>query len=382
MPSFVLAGPREKLFAWGVRAALSESLSVPVAERALAFLKDSDPELPQLLVGALPFSQSRPAYLFQPERISAASADYPEFSPTSVASLNTACVMECHAVPSPHAYACAVREALDRMDNRDDQLHKVVLSRSLRLRCLNEIDPRAVLCRLARDPAATVFSVALPQAGEVTASPRRLVGGTPELLVSKSGGAVVSHPLAGSARRRPDKVEDDDVAAQLLASDKNRREHATVAEWVADRLAPYCKELHVPDAPSLVQTATLWHLGTEVRGVLKDSDMPSLELASLLHPTPAVCGTPERAATALLTELEGFDRGFFTGAVGWTNADGDGSWYLAIRCAELSGTTAQLYAGAGIVRGSEADAEVAETDAKLGVMMSALTGDTAVPTPV
>ncbi len=379
MPSFVLAGPRDRLFAWGMRAALSESMTIPVAERASSFLQAADPALPPVLVGALPFSQNRPAHLFQPERIARGSEGGPA-TMLDAAPNTVACVMECHAVPTPDAYACAVRAALDRMDGQQgERLHKVVLARSLQLRCLHEIDPAAVMCRLARDPSATVFSVSLPDGGTV---PRRLVGGTPELLVSKHGHEVLSHPLAGSARRRLlDPGEDQAAGEALLRSDKDRREHAAVAEWVADRLSPWCRELEVPRSPSLVRTATLWHLGTQVRGVLRDPDTPSLTLASVLHPTPAVCGSPEQAATSLLHELEGFDRGFFTGAVGWTDAAGDGAWYLAIRCAELAGATAQLYAGAGIVRGSLAESEVAETEAKLGVMMSALTGDATLPTP-
>lgn len=378
MLSFALDGPREALAAYGTHATLGGSLETPLATRASAFLAAADRKLiaelesggsaaPAVLVGALPFDRDRPANLFQPERIERQPVlrNAPRSVPAGVVMSST--------VPSPVEYSAAVNKVLEYLgDDRESGLCKVVLARSLELTFDASLDPVAVAARLTQDRSATVFLVNLDGDGRGV---RQLVGATPELLVAKSGGAVWSHPLAGSARRSADPVVDQEAGQRLLASDKDRREHAMVVEWIADRLTPWCRSLDVPAAPSLVATQNIWHLGTRINGVLKDAETPSLTLADALHPTPAVCGTPEDLAVALLRELEGFDRGYFTGAVGWTDASGDGAWYLAIRCAELAGASARLYAGAGIVRGSRASSEVAEIDAKLEVMLQALIGE-------
>jgi isochorismate synthase len=183
---------------------------------------------------------------------------------------------------------------------------------------------------------------------------------------------VHSHPLAGSARRLPDAGEDREAADRLRTSDKNRREHAMVVEAIFDVLAPYCRDLSAPPAPELVSTSTLWHLATPIRGTLRDPSVSSLELACALHPTPAVCGLPRAAAAEAIRMIEPFDRGFYSGAVGWCDGNGDGEWHVTIRCAEIAGSTARLYAGAGIVAGSDPDEEVAETATKFMALLGAL----------
>ncbi|MBV8195610.1 MAG: chorismate-binding protein, partial [Candidatus Dormibacteraeota bacterium] len=141
---------------------------------------------------------------------------------------------------------------------------------------------------------------------------------------------------------------------------------------VADTLAPFCSELEVDRQPSLHATATLWHLRTSIRGRLRDDSPDALTLAAALHPTPAVCGMPPDAALSLIRELEPFDRRFYAGIVGWVDARGDGEWVIALRCAEIMGRTARLYAGAGIVSGSDPAAEDREADVKFGAMLRAL----------
>lgn len=371
MPSFSLEGPRESLLAYGIRAALPASVSTPVELRASRFLADADPSAPQILVGALPFDRRRAANLFQPERIERAKR---EALTTQVSHDILAHVLDSQSIPSVAGYANAVDRALEHLASGKSGLNKVVLARSLELTLDAALDPAEVARRLSNDPTATVFLTALDCDGGGT---RHFVGATPELLVAKSGCELLSHPLAGTARRHRDPTEDRLAGERLLCSDKDLREHAVVVDWIAERFSPWCSELNVPTAPSLVSTPNLWHLGTRIEGKLKDSDTPSLVLADAIHPTPAVCGNPEDAAVALIHDLEGFDRAYFTGAVGWTDNRGDGAWYLAIRCAELADNKARLYAGAGIVRGSTAASEVAETEAKFEVMLRALTGDAA-----
>jgi isochorismate synthase len=254
-----------------------------------------------------------------------------------------------------------------------EPLRKVVLSRSLVIEQTQPIDVARLVRRLARDRSVWTFQTPLGPAEDGT--PRVLVGATPELLVSRKGENVVSHPLAGSARRDADPEADRIAAERLQDSAKDRREHDTVVEAVLDTLAPYCRRLAVPDGTRLRATATMWHLGTRVVGTLNDRETPVAELLAALHPTPAVCGLPREQARDVIRQLEPFDRGFYAGAVGWTDSSGDGEWYVAIRCAEISGNSAPLFAGAGIVAGSDPDSEVEETAAKFAALLDALTTD-------
>jgi isochorismate synthase len=145
-----------------------------------------------------------------------------------------------------------------------------------------------------------------------------------------------------------------------------------VADSVRASLEPLCDQLSAPATPRLVATATMWHLQTEIVGELTDPRTSSLQLALALHPTPAVCGVPTAQARATIGELEGFDRDFYAGVVGWCDRSGDGEWVVAIRCAEVRPESLRLYSGAGIVAGSVPSAEVAETSAKFRTMLEAI----------
>jgi isochorismate synthase len=201
---------------------------------------------------------------------------------------------------------------------------------------------------------------------------RTLFGASPELLVSRRGPVVTAHPLAGSIPRSADPAEDARRAAGLLESAKDRYEHAFVSEAVADGLRPFCRDVVKPAEPALTATPTMWHLGSTITGTVADPDIDALTLAAALHPTPAVCGTPPDAARRAIAELETFDRGFYAGMVGWTDASGDGEWAVTIRCATAGPDGLHVYAGAGIVQGSDPTAELAETTAKLGTMLNVL----------
>lgn len=221
----------------------------------------------------------------------------------------------------------------------------------------------------AADPWAHVYAVDLPGTAD---APRTLVGASPETLVRRAGDTVESLPLAGSARRATDPVEDARRGADLLCSTKDRDEHAVVVEAISHALTPLCSSLEIPDGPELVRTRTMWHLATRVRGRLTDRTVTSLDLAAALHPTPAVCGTPRDRARSAIAALEPVDRGYYAGAVGWQNASGDGEWIVAIRCGEVEGDTMRLWAGAGLVEASDPEGELAETTAKFGTLLSAI----------
>lgn len=358
--------PRGALCAQGLAGGLREDERaagragvLPAARRLLA--EAADDGRPELLTGALPFSPAAAAYLVAPRSTHWSEPAFDltgdDEGPLTLAGAPT---------PTP-GFERAVEEALRRMSS--DGLEKVVLARALDLQTDGRVDLPAVVRRLARrDPAGYTFALGLPASG---GRARTLVGASPELLVSRAGSTVRSNPLAGSVPRHPDPAVDRRRAEELLASHKNLREHALVADAVRDGLAPFCTTLHAR-GPYLVQTARMWHLATEVVGEVSDPSVSSLELALALHPTPAVCGSPTAAAREVIEELEPFDRDFYTGALGWCDSSGDGEWVVTIRCAEVQDDSVRLYAGAGVVPGSDPAAEYAETSAKLGTMLEAL----------
>ncbi len=188
----------------------------------------------------------------------------------------------------------------------------------------------------------------------------------------KHAGRIHSNPLAGSAKRQQDPVADAAVSAALMASAKDHYEHRLVIDDIERVLRPLCAQLDVPPQPSLLSTGAMWHLSTRIEGVLADPAMTALQVACKLHPTPAVCGHPTRMARKLINLVEPFERGLFTGMVGWCDAEGNGEWAVTIRCGRIHQQRIQLFAGAGIVADSDPASEWAETQAKLQTMLNAL----------
>ncbi|WP_165899894.1 isochorismate synthase [Borborobacter arsenicus] len=369
-PTFRLRDAERAVVAQGVRAEVEPGAIDSFAERVCTFFA-AHADGPRVIVGALPFDRSQADYLFQPETLVRVEGQV-ETLPAAAAVLEAPrCVIR--PEPAPSAYRDAVAACLELIKRSAadvEPLTKVVLSRSLSLSSSHAFDAAGLLRALGQDRSVTVFSTLLP--GERSGPQPLLVGATPELLVSKRGANVISHPLAGSARRYSDAAADRRSAAALESSEKDRREHQAVVDAVFDALSPYCRELAAPKGTTLRPTASMWHLGTRIVGTLKDSETPVTELAAVLHPTPAVCGLPRRRAAEVIGELEGYDRGFYAGAVGWTDEQGDGEWYVSIRSARIAGAQATLYAGAGIVAGSDPVAETDETSAKFVALLSAL----------
>lgn len=330
-------------------------------------------------VGALPFDRELSPQLWVPERVSREGGRIP----TALDTRMDGGAFDVRAVPDPGTYLEAVRRTIERIRRGD--VDKVVLARSLELTAKAPIDVPGLLGNLARgNPGAYTFAVDLPgdrdrafsgvagtDLGDVSKS-CTLVGASPELLVSRRNLTVTANPLAGSAARSPDPSEDRRRARALLRSTKDRHEHAFVVEAVAETLRPFCQELRVPREPVLLGTSTMWHLSTRIDGRLIDAAMCALSLAIALHPTPAVCGSPTEVAMATIREVEGFDRAFYTGLVGWCDLAGDGEWILNIRSGEVQGRRMRLFAGAGIVAQSWPETELAETSAKFRTLLSAL----------
>jgi len=259
----------------------------------------------------------------------------------------------------------AVAAAVARI--RAGDLRKVVLARDLHACADRDIDVRLVLTRLAaRYPDCYTFSCA------------GLAGATPELLIRRSGDQVRSLVLAGTVPRGGTAAQDDALGAALLVSAKNVEEHGYAVADVRAALGPLCDVLVAEPRPSLLRLANVQHLATRVRGRLSAAPAAgvptALALAAALHPTAAVCGTPASAAMDLIRELEGMDRGRYAGPVGWVDAQGNGEWGIALRCAELDGRRARLFAGCGIVAGSDPAAELAEAQTKFRPVLQALEG--------
>jgi menaquinone-specific isochorismate synthase len=239
-------------------------------------------------------------------------------------------------------------------------LRKVVLARDLLVWSKSELEPRALAQRLAqRYPECFTFFC------------DGLIGATPELLVRRRGSRVESTVLAGSAPRGATSQDDDRLGHSLLASVKDLDEHTPAREAVEGVLASLCSSLEVDPEPWLLRLANVQHLATRLRGTLTER-LSALEIAGRLHPTPAICGTPTPDALGIIAALEGLDRARYSGPVGWVSAKGDGEWGIALRCAELSGNRARLFAGAGIVADSLPEDELEETRIKLRAMQSAL----------
>ena len=295
-----------------------------------------------VLVGAIPFDVSQPAQLAVTTRylqggpVHATLADVTDPKQT---------LLHARAMPwpAPQDFETAVKQALGWMGS--GLLSKVVLARTLRLQFNGDLNLAALLLRLLRThPRAYTYAIPAPAqltgtqtaVAQGSALPSVLdelagrgsvfVGATPELLVRREGMRVYLNPLAGSAARCPDPVEDAAVAQALMTSEKDLREHAVVIDAIERVLRPLCRVLHVPCAPSLVATDALWHLSTTIEGELVDPALTSFDLALALHPTPAVCGYPRQAAQAAIAELEPFNRALFAGFVGWMDGAGDGEW--------------------------------------------------------
>jgi menaquinone-specific isochorismate synthase len=255
-----------------------------------------------------------------------------------------------------------VAKAVGEMEG--GSLAKVVLARQVEVLANRPFVLPETLARLASlYPSCTVFHI------------EGFIGASPEVLVRRMGAEILSHPLAGTVARSGDPATDEALLAALMGSRKDRHEHQLVVDAISAKLRPFCASLDVPKTPTVVPLRNVSHLGTEIRGSLSPANalLPtSLELAALLQPTPAVGGLPVDAALRWQRDNEGFDRGCYAGPVGWLDGRGDGEWALGLRSATVSGRRAVLYAGNGIVAGSDPDAELAETQLKLQALLAAL----------
>ncbi|MDQ1466661.1 MAG: isochorismate synthase [Actinomycetota bacterium] len=320
-------------------------------------------------VGALPFAGAGQGRLVVPARIVERDASGNVWSTTVAPAMRGAA-----AAPPPRGriarrFTVEARQGLDEWDAmvtaalaliETDELEKVVLAREVFVEADAPFEPATIIERLrATQPDCIVYAAG------------GFVGASPELLVRRAGTDVVSQPMAGTVPRAASPDADHRSIARLVSSVKESREHRLVVDAVAGELARWCRDVVVGE-PEPKRLTTVTHLTTRISGTLRASDRSAADLALALHPTPAVNGAPRPGALAAIARLERFDRGAYSGPVGWVDASGDGEFAVAIRGATLDGHRARLLAGAGIVAGSDPDAEWAETQAKLEPMLRAL----------
>ena len=242
-------------------------------------------------------------------------------------------------------------------------IDKVVLARDLNGTATKDIDPRSILRNLAAEyPSTWCFSIA------------GLVGATPELLLRLNRAMVTSRVLAGTISKTGDDEKDLALAASLARSSKDLEEHEYAVRSVAESLAPFCSSTNVPDSPFVLHLANVMHLATDVTGAISEfpQHVDTFTILEKLHPSAAVCGTPTNVAAKVISDLEGMSRGRYAGPVGWIDTRGDGELGIALRCGQIEKDRIRLFAGCGIVAGSNPQRELAESQAKFAPMLNAL----------
>ena len=343
---------------------------------------------------ALPFDRSEPARVIVPEVVERTAADgavstrrshpHPEPQPRLEHLVESFGDISLHFLPEsltehgavsacpdstqvtivtdvhPEVWCDAVRSATERIHG--GELRKVVLARELVVHADAPFDPHAIAARLATShPHALRFDI------------DGFVGASPELLVSRFGDIVRSHPMAGTTPRTGDRNVDDAAAADLLHSPKNREEHQITIDMVLDTLLEFTSFVDAEPEPSIVAAGSVQHLATLVEGHLSTPAASVLELVAALHPTPAVGGFPRHAALSLIAEFEPAGRGRYAGPVGWVDADGNGEFAVGLRSASIEGNTARLFAGVGVVEDSDPLSELEETRSKFAATLGAFT---------
>jgi menaquinone-specific isochorismate synthase len=262
----------------------------------------------------------------------------------------------------PEHYEQAVARAVERI--RAGELDKVVLAREVQVHGGADHDPAAIVGVLREGfPSCYVFSIA--------EGPSTFLAASPELLIRREGQRASTVALAGSTRRSADPAVDDHLGERLLQSAKDREEQAIVTRRIVRALRPHSVWVTEAPDPVLVKVQNIQHLATPIRAQLA-APRSAVELAGLLHPTPAVGGDPESTALPMIPALEGLDRGWYAGPIGWTDASEDGEFCVALRCALLRGPLARCYAGVGVVADSDPQAELAETEVKLQALLPVL----------
>ncbi|EOX3406358.1 isochorismate synthase [Vibrio cholerae] len=358
---FFFASPHSSMLGVGIEQQLEQAIPFSqLAVQANEMLEKAKSEYNDnpVLFATVPFDENTPTRFVIPEKLYVSSSHRARGQDKQ--SSNKATIV---SAPTGNDYKQGVSTLLNLFDTTE--LSKVVLSRSLRLATDHTID-QTVLLRNLLSINANGYTFASDIGSGV-----KLMGASPELLLAKKGGHVISNPLAGSRPKSQNTQENLHLRASLLDTQKDLNEHSFVVEEIEKVLSRYCHNLFTPMVPSVIETETMLHLSTVLEGQADDPTTNALQIAAELHPTPAVCGFPRNSAYQAIKQIENFDRGYFTGMVGWCDARGNGEWVVTIRCAEVSQHEMCVFAGAGIVMDSSPQSELDETGAKMGTFLRA-----------
>jgi salicylate biosynthesis isochorismate synthase/menaquinone-specific isochorismate synthase len=353
----------------GDRADVTPPATGPVAVGGFAYRPDRDPTgpwagFPSLLLRVPALTVTRVRGRTFVTTAAEGALDLLEAAQTAHDRVPAARSLEVSAVRNPVAWAAAVDSAAARL--RAGEAEKVVLAREVVAHGDGVVSAGAV-ARSLRSAYPSCFTYLMTGADGTA-----FAGASPELLVRRSGTSAFSQPMAGSVARGATEAEDQRLADRLRASAKDKAEHELVSRFVVGALKPLSRHVAaVP--PEVVRFTNIQHLATAVQAELSEPAASALELAAALHPTPAVGGWPRDAADRIIDDLELMERGWYAGAVGWTDARGDGEFAIALRCGLLWEDGARLYAGVGVMPDSDPARELEETELKFRALLSALT---------
>ncbi|HHX8676249.1 isochorismate synthase [Vibrio alginolyticus] len=358
---FFFSSPQNSMLCVGIKTSLTRAIPfsklASTAEELLERAKTPENDNP-VLFATVPFDENTPTQLCIPKTLYVSGSNRGQNNDKSAPQ-----IAKVVSPPTGDEYKNGVSHLLELFNTTE--LSKVVLSRSVKITTNKNINP----CSLIRN-LLSINTDGYTFCSQISES-SKLMGASPELLVSKKGHHVVSNPLAGSRPKSSCEIENKAAYASLLDTQKDLNEHSFVVEEVEKVLNQYCHNLYTPMVPSVIETETMLHLSTLLQGQANEPNVNSLKIAADLHPTPAVCGYPRQTAYAAIKEIEKFERGYFTGMVGWCDARGNGEWVVTIRCAEVSQRAMSLYAGAGIVHESSPQSELDETGAKMNTILRA-----------
>ncbi|MFY0517553.1 isochorismate synthase [Lysinibacillus sp. UGB7] len=316
----------------------------------------------QMIIGAIPFDGRSKATIIVPKKL--AYYHKSDFIDDLQIASQPLTVEHSKVMPDRQQFNAMVSNAIHCIN--DKQFKKVVLARTLNFHLETEPQISSWLKNLIyKNKQGYIFSIGMDDF-------QNLIGASPELLVKKEGNSVTINPLAGSRKQTFNKVKDTDLEKELLNSEKDLHEHKIVVDYMCETLRPYLSDMEFNDKPAILYTDTMIHLSTVIKGKVKNDTMDALDLAQLLHPTPAICGAPQKQSLDFIQKTEPFNRGFYTGIVGYMDSKGDGEWVITIRCAEINNKDITLFAGAGIVNSSEQDSEYNEISAKFTTMLDAM----------
>ena len=315
-----------------------------------------------MIIGAIPFDQRSKATIIIPD--SFGNYHHSILIDDLQTATQSLSIEDSIDLPSRPQFNEMVQEAIQSINRQ--HFDKVVLARSLKYRLQTEPPITAWLTNLLhKNKQGYIFSIALDNA-------QNLIGASPELLVKKEGNIVTINPLAGSRKKTFDMVQDKDIENELLHAEKDLHEHKIVVDYICEKLESHLGEIEYNEKPAILYTDTMMHLSTIIKGKIRNDTTTVLDVAQLLHPTPAICGAPQKTSLEFIQKVEPFNRGYYTGIVGYMDQKGDGEWVITIRCAEINNRDITLFAGAGIVSSSEQDSEYNEISAKFTTMLHAM----------